>query len=322
MRIATWNVNSLNARMDALENWLKRADPDVLLMQETKLSDEDAPAMWFQAAGYELTHHGEGRWNGVAIASRKGLDVDDVVTNFGDGPVRDSRSGATGVGEDDFNPFDEARMLSAVVDGVRVVCLYAPNGRVVGSPFYEGKLRWFERLRRWLDETRSPDESLILAGDYNVTPGPEDVWDEVKAHGGTHVSGPEREALANLRDWGLVDGYRVANPDAHGHFSWWDYRAGMFHRNEGMRIDLLYVTQPVEKRIAWSEIDREARKGPPVPSDHAPVALDLDDQGKAFDAGWDSALARIAARTRPAAHKSPAQVRYDEEREAKKRPVG
>jgi exodeoxyribonuclease III len=170
MRIATWNVNSLKARMDALEKWLERADPDILLMQETKLADADAPAMWFGAAGYELTHHGEGRWNGVAIASRKGLDIDDVVTNFGDGPVRDSSSGASGLDEEDFNPFDEARMLSAVVGGVRVVCLYAPNGRVVGSPFFEGKLRWFERLRRWLDETRSPDEPLILGGDYNVDP--------------------------------------------------------------------------------------------------------------------------------------------------------
>ena len=319
MRIATWNVNSLKARMDALEQWLERADPDVLLMQETKLADEDAPAMWFGAAGYELVHHGEGRWNGVAIASRKGLTVDDVVTNFGDGPVRDSRSGASGLDEEDFNPFDEARMLSAVVGGVRVVCLYAPNGRVVGSPFFEGKLRWFERLRRWLDETRSPDEPLVLAGDYNVTPSDEDVWDPVKAHGGTHVSEEERAALASLRDWGLVDGYRAVNPDAHAHFSWWDYRAGMFHRNEGMRIDLLYATDPVAKRIVWSEIDREARKGPPIPSDHAPVVIDLDEKGKAFDAGWDAAMARIAARTRPVSHKSPAQVRYDEEREAKKR---
>ena len=319
MRIATWNVNSLKARMDALEQWLERADPDVLLMQETKLADEDAPAMWFGAAGYELVHHGEGRWNGVAIASRAGLTVDDVVTNFGDGPVRDSRSGASGLDEEDFNPFDEARMLSALVGGVRVVCLYAPNGRVVGSPFFEGKLRWFERLRRWLDETRSPGEPLVLAGDYNVTPSDEDVWDPVKAHGGTHVSEEERAALASLRDWGLVDSYRTVNPDARAHFSWWDYRAGMFHRNEGMRIDLLYATDPVAKRIVWSEIDREARKGPPVPSDHAPVVIDLDEKGKAFDAGWDAAMARIAARTRPVSHKSPAQVRYDEEREAKKR---
>jgi exodeoxyribonuclease-3 len=319
VRIATWNVNSLKARQEALEKWLKRADPDVLLMQETKLSDADAPAMWFQAAGYELVHHGEGRWNGVAIASRVGID--DVVTNFGDGPVRDSGAGASGLEEEDFNPFDEARMLSAVCGGVRLVCLYAPNGRVVGSPFYDGKLKWFERLRRWLDETRSPDEPLILAGDYNVTPADEDVWDPVKAHGGTHVSEPERAALARLRDWGLVDGYRVANPDARGHVSWWDYRAGMFHRYEGMRIDLLYVSAPVAKRIVWSEIDREARKGgvttPPIPSDHAPVVLDLDEQGKPFDAGWEGALARIASRTRPSGKRSPAQVRYEEEREAR-----
>jgi exodeoxyribonuclease-3 len=210
-------------------------------------------------------------------------------------------------------------MLSAVCGGVRLVCLYAPNGRVVGSPFYEGKLRWFERLRRWLDETRSTDEPLVLAGDYNVTPADEDVWDAVKAHGGTHVSEPEREALASLREWGLVDAYRIANPDARGRFSWWDYRAGMFHRNEGMRIDLLYVTPSVGARVVGSEIDRQARKGPPIPSDHAPVAVDLDAPGKPLDAGWDDALARIAARTRPSGRKSPAQVRYEAERKARAR---
>ena len=122
--------------------------------------------------------------------------------------------------------------------------LYAPNGRVVGSPFYEGKLRWFERLSRWLAETRSPDEPLVLGGDYNVTPADIDVWSPARAHGGTHVSEPEREALARLRGWGLVDTYRTQRPEA-GRFSWWDYRAGMFHRNEGMRIDLLYATASV-----------------------------------------------------------------------------
>jgi exodeoxyribonuclease-3 len=188
MRIATWNVNSLKARQEAVDKWLERAEPDILLMQETKLSDEDAPLMQFQMAGYELLHHGEGRWNGVAIAAREGLGFDDIVTNFGDGPVRDSGAGAAGLQEEDFNPLDEARMLSAVVEGVRFVVLYAPNGRTVGSPFYEGKLRWFERVRRWLDETRSADEPLILAGDYNVTPADEDVWDPVKAHGGTTAS--------------------------------------------------------------------------------------------------------------------------------------
>jgi exodeoxyribonuclease-3 len=297
MRIATWNVNSLKARMEAVELWLDRVRPDVLLMQETKLSDADAPVMPFAMRGYELVHHGEGRWNGVAIASKVGAA--DVISNFGDGPVRDSSAGAAvAVSEDDFNPFDEARMVSAVCGGIRVAALYAPNGRVVGSPFYEGKLRWFERLDRWLAETRSPTEPLILAGDYNVTPADEDVWDAVAAHGGTHVSGPERAALARIREWGLVDTYRAVNA-APGRFSWWDYRAGMFHRNEGMRIDLLYATEPVAQRVVWAEIDRQARKGPPTPSDHAPVVIDLDEPGHPFDPGWSGALERIAARTRP-----------------------
>jgi exodeoxyribonuclease III len=297
MRIATWNVNSLKARMDAVEAWLTKVQPDVLLMQETKLSDADAPVMPFRMLGYDLVHHGEGRWNGVAIATRIGAT--DVITNFGDGPVRDSSAGATvAVSEEDFNPLDEARMLSAVCGGIRFVCLYAPNGRVVGSPFYDGKLHWFDRLSRWLSETRSPDEPLVLAGDYNVTPSDDDVWDAVAAHGGTHVSEPERAALARLRDWGLVDAYRSVNTAAR-HFSWWDYRAGMFHRNEGMRIDLLYATRIVADRVIWAEIDREARKGPPIPSDHAPVVVDLDEPGRPFDPGWTGTLERIAARTRP-----------------------
>jgi exodeoxyribonuclease-3 len=297
MRIATWNVNSLKARQEAVEKWLAKAEPDVLLIQETKLSDADAPAMPFRMLGYDLVHHGEGRWNGVGILSRVGAT--DVVTNFGDGPVRDSSAGsAATAGEDDFDPFDEARMVSAVCGGVRVASLYAPNGREVGSPFYAGKLRWFERLGRWLAETQSPDAQLVLGGDYNVTPTDEDVWSPERAHGGTHVSEPERAALAALRDWGLVDAYRALRPER-GRFSWWDYRAGMFHRNEGMRIDLLYATAPVAARAVWAEIDREARKGPPTPSDHAPVVIDLDQPGHPFDAGWSGALERIAARTKP-----------------------
>src|SRR3954467_6237402 len=141
MRIATWNVNSLKARMEALEKWLARAEPDVLLIPETKLSDAEAPVLPLRMLGYELVHHGEGRWNGVAILSRVGAD--DVITNFGDGPVRDSSAGAdVQVSEEDFDPLDEARMVSAVVGGVRVASLYAPNGRGVESPLYEGKLPW------------------------------------------------------------------------------------------------------------------------------------------------------------------------------------
>jgi exodeoxyribonuclease-3 len=298
MRIATWNVNSLGARLEAVERWLDRAAPDVLLMQETKLADGDVPEMPFRMAGYEVLHHGEGRWNGVAIASRFGFD-EPIVTNFGDGPVRDSRRAVSPeVGEEDFDPSDEARMVSALTGGLRVISLYAPNGRVLDSQWYAGKLRWFDRLARWLETEADPGQPILLGGDLNVTPTDDDVWDAARAHGSTHVSEPERAALARLRDWGLIDLYRVWQP-AVGRFSWWDYRAGMFHRNEGMRIDLLMGTASVARRVIWAEIDREARKGPPTPSDHAPVVVDLDVPGRQFDAGWDAALARIRARTRP-----------------------
>ncbi|HEX5149427.1 MAG TPA: exodeoxyribonuclease III [Candidatus Limnocylindrales bacterium] len=299
MRIATWNVNSLKARQEAVERWLGRAAPDILLMQETKLTDGDAPVMPFAMLGYDLLHHGEGRWNGVAIATRRGLRVEDVVTNFGDGPVRDSGPGAAkDFSEEDFNPFDEARMLSALVEGLRIVCVYAPNGRIVGSPFYAGKLAWYERLSRWLGETRAATEPLLIGGDFNIAPTDADVWDARAVHGGTHVSEPERAAFRALLQWGLVDAYRLVQP-APGRFSWWDYRAGNFHKNLGMRIDHLLVTEPVAGRVVAAEIDREARKGPPVPSDHAPLTIDLDAPGQPFDAGWEGAMARIAARARP-----------------------
>ena len=294
MRIATWNVNSLKARLEKVEWWLERAAPDVLLIQETKLSDETAPVLPFSMAGYELLHHGEGRWNGVAIASRVGLA--EVVTSFGDGPVRSSAAGASvSLAEEDFDPFDEARMVSAICGGVRVVSVYAPNGRVVGSPFYAGKLAWFARLRRWLDETQDPSAPLVVGGDFNVAPADLDVWDPAAAHGGTHVSEPERAAFRTLLDWGLQDAWRARNP-ALRRFTWWDYRAGNFQRDEGMRIDHLLVTAPVAARVVAVEVDREARKGKPVPSDHAPLVLDLDEPGRAFDPGWSDAAARIADR--------------------------
>ncbi len=294
MRIATWNVNSLKARLEKVEWWLARAAPDVLLLQETKLTDLDAPVMPFQMWGYELLHHGEGRWNGVAIASRVGIGS--VTTNFGDGPVRDSGPGAAAsVAEEDFDPFDEARMVSAVCGGIRFVSLYAPNGRVVGSPFYEGKLRWFARVARWLAETRSTAEPLVLGGDFNLAPEDADVWDPQAVHGGTHVSDAEREAFGWIVDWGLVDAYRLRRNEP-GRFTWWDYRAGNFHKNFGMRIDHLLVTKPIAERVIWAEIDREARKGAPIPSDHAPLLIDLDEAGLPIDAGWESAAERIAAR--------------------------
>jgi exodeoxyribonuclease-3 len=295
VRIATWNVNSLKARMDRVLEWLERAQPDVLLMQETKLADDDAPVLPFRMRGYELVHHGEGRWNGVAIASRIG--VSDVITNFGDGPVRNSGQGAdVSLAEEDFNPFDEARMLSAVVGGIQFVTVYAPNGRVVGSPFYAGKLAWFDRLHKWLRDSASPTDALVVGGDMNVAPTDADVWDAAKVHGGTHVSAAEREAFGELLAWGLVDGYRSRRPEPN-RFTWWDYRAGNFHKNLGMRIDHLLLSPAVAERQVWAEIDREARKGVPIPSDHAPLFIDIDQPGVPLDAGWEGALQRIAART-------------------------
>jgi exodeoxyribonuclease-3 len=278
MRIATWNVNSLKARLDKVAWWLTRARPDVLLMQETKLADKDAPVETFRAAGYELAHHGQGRWNGVAVASRVGIK--DVVTNFGE-PLRTD----TTPDVSDDEPMAEARMMSAVCDGVRVVTIYAPNGRVVDSPFYHAKLGWFERLARWFAATRDPKEPLVLGGDFNVAPEDADVWDPAACHGGTHVSGPEREAFARLCRWGLVDAYRLRHSEP-GRYTWWDYRAGNFHKNFGMRIDHLLVTSAIAGRVVAAEIDREARKGKPIPSDHAPLVIDLDTMGSPFDPGW------------------------------------
>ncbi len=288
MRIATGNVNSLNARLEKVWWWLDRAKPDVLLMQETKLTDADAPRAAFEERGYELAHHGEGRWNGVAIASRRGIT--DVITNFGE-PLRASSTREVG----DDEPFAEARMISGICDGVRVVSLYAPNGRTVGSVFYQAKLAWFDRLARWLGDACDPSDALVLGGDFNVAPTDADVWDPKACHGGTHVSPPERVAFERLSSWGLIDAYRLRRTDPN-RFTWWDYRAGNFHKNLGMRIDHLLVTPPIAARTKWAEIDREARKGKPIPSDHAPLLIDLDEPGFPLDAGWTGAESRIAAR--------------------------
>ncbi len=276
MRIATWNVNSLKARLDRVLPWLEHARPDVLLRQETKLEDDKAPAEAFRGAGYELAHHGQRQWNGVAIASRIG--VSNVVTSFGEPLLPASDDG-------DDQPLSEARMIAAECGGVRVVSLYAPNGRVVDSPFYEAKLKWFARLHRWLAEAANPDEALVLGGDFNVAPEDADVWDPRVCHGGTHVSPKERAAFAKLCAWGLVDTYRKHHREL-GRYTWWDYRAGHFHKNFGMRIDHLLATRPLAERSVAAGIDREARKGKPTPSDHAPLLIDVDQPGHPIDTGW------------------------------------
>ncbi|MGH9264130.1 MAG: exodeoxyribonuclease III, partial [Acidimicrobiales bacterium] len=191
MRIATWNVNSLKVRLPKVEEWLAYARPDVLCMQETKLADSAFPALAFSALGYESVHCGEGRWNGVAILSRVGLD--DVVAGFSDQAEEESV---------------EARLLWATCAGVRVGTVYVPNGRQVGSEHYEAKLAWLDRLRRHVETTCDPTSNLVICGDFNVAPEDRDVWDPTKLHGGTHISPPEREAVAALRDWGLSDVFR------------------------------------------------------------------------------------------------------------------
>jgi exodeoxyribonuclease III len=286
MRIATWNVNSLKARMDKVAWWVDRASPDVLLLQETKCTDADAPRDALIRLGYELAHHGSGGRNGVAIASRAPLSA--IETNFG-APWRPKPAEAT---EED--PLDEPRFIAATTAGLRIVSLYAPNGRTVGSPFYVAKLAFFDHLVRWL-QAMPKDGALVLGGDFNVAPTDADVWDPRACHGGTHVSEPERAAFMRVCDWGLVDAYRRQHPEG-GRYTWWDYRAGDFHRNIGMRIDHLVMTPEVARRIVFAEIDREARKGRPTPSDHAPVVVDLDTAGRPFDAGWAGADERIAAR--------------------------
>jgi len=257
VRIATWNVNSLKARLPRVEAWLAECQPDVLCMQETKLADSAFPALTFSALGYESAHHGEGRWNGVAILSRVGLEEP-----------------SAGFAPDDEIMGNEARILSATCNGVRIASVYVPNGRSLDDDQYKWKLQWLERLRAHLDSACSPDAAVIVCGDFNIAPEDRDVWDPNAVHGATHVSEPERAALANLEAWGLVDVFR-RHHEVGGLYSWWDYRAGNFHKHLGMRIDLMLASKPLAERSRWALIDRNARKGQ-QPSDHAPLVVEFD----------------------------------------------
>ena len=259
MRLATWNVNSLKARLDRVLAWTEAQQPDVLCLQETKLSDDAVPLLDFRALGYDVAHHGLGQWNGVAIASRIGLEE-----------VRAGLPAADGWTD------DGGRFLAATCGGVRVASIYVPNGRAVDSEFYLAKLEWLERLSRWLDDN-DPATEQAICGDYNVAPEDADVWDVNAVHGATHVSPRERAAVAKLRAWGMVDVVRQFHPEP-GFFSWWDYRAGHFHKNFGMRIDHVYVTPALAARAVAAERDRDARKPstyPGIPSDHAPLIVDF-----------------------------------------------
>jgi exodeoxyribonuclease-3 len=210
--------------------------------------------MAFGALGYDSVHHGEGRWNGVAILSRVGIE--DVVDGFADGGEHDG----------------EARLLTATCGGVRVATMYVPNGREVGHEQYGRKLDWLARIPAHLDAVSGPNDDVVLCGDFNIAPEDRDVWDPQKCHGGTHVSEPERDALRTIEAWGLVDTLRARHQDD-GLYSWWDYQAGAFHKHWGMRIDLLLASAPLVERLQWVLVDRNARKGgaDSKPSDHAPL---------------------------------------------------
>ena len=258
MRIATWNVNSVKQRLPRLLPWLDERRPDVVCLQETKLADDAFRALLadeLAERGYEAAVHGEASWNGVAILSRAGLE--DVVAGL---------DGAPGF------PHPEARAIAATCGGVRVLSVYVPNGREPGSDHYEYKLAWLAALR---DAVAAGPEATVVCGDVNIAPSDADVFDPGAYAGQTHVTEPERAALAELQALGLRDVVRDRWPDERV-FTYWDYRAGMFHRDLGMRIDLVLAARPVAERVQAAWVDRKARKGK-GPSDHAPVVVDLDE---------------------------------------------
>jgi exodeoxyribonuclease III len=258
VRVATWNVNSVKQRVPRLLPWLDQRQPDVVCLQETKLADDAFTALLgdeLAGRGYALGLHGEVQWNGVAILSRVGLD--DVVPGL--------------PGEPGF-PAQEARAVSATCGGIRVYSVYVPNGRVPDSDHYRYKLAWLAALRA---AVAAGPQATIVCGDMNIAPTDADVFDPAAYVGQTHVTAPERAALAELQALGLHDVVRDRWPDERV-FTYWDYRAGMFHRDLGMRIDLVLASDPVASRVRAAWVDRQARKGT-APSDHAPVIVDLDE---------------------------------------------
>ncbi|MEU6328886.1 exodeoxyribonuclease III [Streptomyces sp. NPDC047049] len=258
MRIATWNVNSITARLPRLLAWLERTGTDVLCLQETKCSAEQFPYDELRALGYEAAVNADGRWNGVALLSKVGLD--DVVKGLPGGP--------------DYDGVQEPRAVSATCGPARVWSVYVPNGREVGHAHYTYKLGWFEALKTAVAEDAAGSRPFAVLGDYNVAPSDEDVWDPAVFEGATHVTPAERAALTALREAGLSD--VVPRPLKYDRpYTYWDYRQLAFPKNRGMRIDLVYGNGPFAKAVSDAYVDREERKGKGA-SDHAPVVVDLD----------------------------------------------
>ena len=257
MRISTWNINGLRARLELLLLWLRDRKPDVVGLQELKLQDDQCPRAEIEAAGYHALVHGQKSWNGVAILSREPA----VATQVG-------LPGQQQAG---------ARLLGAQVGNLHFTTVYCPNGKHTGHDDFPAKLRWFESLAAHLAATARADRAAVLCGDFNVVPAAIDSYDEESLHGSIFHTDEERARLERLLAAGFVDVFRAVHPGTQA-FSWWDYRGGAFHRKHGLRIDLLLATPPVVARVRTAEIDREFRKkqNDLTPSDHAPVLADLD----------------------------------------------
>ncbi|MCE2390518.1 MAG: exodeoxyribonuclease III [Proteobacteria bacterium] len=257
LRVATWNVNGLRARLDFVLHWLAARRPDVVGLQELKLTDEQFPHDVFEQAGYRAVTHGQKSWNGVAILAR--------------GPLRVVQRGLPG--QEGFG----ARLLLAEVDGLSFASLYCPNGKTLEHADYARKLDWYDSLSEYLRSSHDPRQPLVLGGDFNVCPSELDTWNEPDLGGGIFHTEAERGRVRSLLDWGLTDIFRQRRPEAR-EFSWWDYRGGAFHKRQGLRIDFLLATRPLLERVTRVEIDRDYRKKKNglTASDHAPVMADLE----------------------------------------------
>jgi exodeoxyribonuclease-3 len=255
MKIATWNVNSILARLPNVTRWLDEVSPDVLCMQETKCSDDKFPFEILRERGYQTLAYGQQTYNGVAILSKI----------EGEGPQR----GYPGDVSD-----APSRLVATKVNGIRVVNVYVPNGQMVGSEKYQFKLEWLRRLRNFFDEHYQTSEPVLLCGDFNVAPDERDVHDVRLWQGRILFSEAERAAIQEVKNWGFTDAFRL-HTEAGGHYSWWDYRAGAFRRNMGLRIDHIWLSPPLAVRNTRTWIDMNPRTWE-RPSDHAPVIAEFD----------------------------------------------
>lgn len=255
MKIASWNVNSIRARMSHVEDYLRICAPDVLCLQETKVTDDEFPLETFSRLGYETARIGQKSYNGVAILSKY--------------PINDVKFGLI-----DARPADDARIISALIQGIRVFSAYIPNGKNLDSPSYQEKLLWLGRLRTTLEAQTIPEDAVAVCGDFNIAMDDRDVFDAELMRDKIHFSEPEHQALKHLKDWGLIDSLRHLHQEP-ALFSWWDYRMGAFRRNRGLRIDYIFVTKKVADSLRSAAIDRTPRTWD-KPSDHAPCTIEFD----------------------------------------------